>query len=289
MFPYVEEHKFFCDYWFLTRWCNKVREFGALLATHGFLEDAEDVFQLCRHEVVQALEELVLTGRPAARRSARRTGRRSSRGRKELLGELGEWTPPPALGAMPEATNDPARVMLWGVTPERVQEWARAEEGGGRAAGAAASPGVVEGPARVVIDVDQIADVRDGEILVCPITSPAWAPIFPNDHGDRHRHRRRHVARGDRLPRVRAAGGRRDRPRDGADPTGQRIRVDGTAGVRSRSSTGTGDRSHPSARRTCAPPTPRVRRQEREPRRAARGGIPVPPGFAVARAPTVRS
>ena len=35
----------------LTRWWNKVREFGALLARHGFLEDGEDVFQLSRHEV----------------------------------------------------------------------------------------------------------------------------------------------------------------------------------------------------------------------------------------------
>ena len=33
VFPYVEEHKFFCDYWFLTRWWNKLREFGALLAS----------------------------------------------------------------------------------------------------------------------------------------------------------------------------------------------------------------------------------------------------------------
>ena len=39
VFPYVEEHKFFCDYWFLTRWWNKIREFGGLLAEHGFLED----------------------------------------------------------------------------------------------------------------------------------------------------------------------------------------------------------------------------------------------------------
>ena len=46
VFPYVEEHKFYCDYWFLTRWWNKVREFGALLADHGFLEDREDVFHL---------------------------------------------------------------------------------------------------------------------------------------------------------------------------------------------------------------------------------------------------
>ena len=35
VFPYVEEHKFFCDYWFLTRWWNKVREYGALLARQG--------------------------------------------------------------------------------------------------------------------------------------------------------------------------------------------------------------------------------------------------------------
>ena len=61
MFPYVEEHKFYCDYWFLTRWWNKVREFGALLAEHGFLADGEDIFQLSRHEVASALDELVLT------------------------------------------------------------------------------------------------------------------------------------------------------------------------------------------------------------------------------------
>ena len=61
MFPYVEEHKFFCDYWFLTRWWNKIREFGALLARNEFLEDGEDVFQLSRYEVASALDELVLT------------------------------------------------------------------------------------------------------------------------------------------------------------------------------------------------------------------------------------
>ena len=38
-----------------------MREFGALLAKHDFLEDGEDVFQLSRHEVMEALEELVLT------------------------------------------------------------------------------------------------------------------------------------------------------------------------------------------------------------------------------------
>ena len=46
VFPYVEEHKFYCDYWFQSRFFNKVREFGALLAQHGFLEDGEDIFNL---------------------------------------------------------------------------------------------------------------------------------------------------------------------------------------------------------------------------------------------------
>src|SRR5207342_1912137 len=43
VFPYVEEHKFYCDYWFQSRFFNKVREFGALLAKHQFLEEGEDI------------------------------------------------------------------------------------------------------------------------------------------------------------------------------------------------------------------------------------------------------
>ena len=99
VFPYVEEHKFYCDYWFQSRFFNKVREFGALLAKHGFIEEGEDIFHLSRHEAMEALEELSLTwstGGPRAR--ARTTGRRSWRAASELLERLGEWTPPPALG-----------------------------------------------------------------------------------------------------------------------------------------------------------------------------------------------
>ena len=67
VFPYVEEHKFYCDYWFLMRFYNKIREFGALLARNGYLADGEDIFMLSRHEAQMALEELCLmwaTGGP---------------------------------------------------------------------------------------------------------------------------------------------------------------------------------------------------------------------------------
>ena len=93
VFPYVEEHKFFCDYWFLTRWWNKLREFGALLARHGFLEDAEDVFQLGRHEVAQALDELVLTWATGGTPLGPAHWPPIVARRKELLERLGELSP----------------------------------------------------------------------------------------------------------------------------------------------------------------------------------------------------
>ena len=231
VFPYVEEHKFFCDYWFLTRWWNKIREFGALLTRNGFLEDVEDVFQLSRYEVGSALDELVLTWATGGVALGPKHWPPIVARRKEILKKLGEWTPPPAIGVTPEAVTDPMTIMLWGVTTERVQEWARQQEGGSVLNGAAASPGVVEGVARVVRSPDQIGDVRDGEILVCGSTSPAWAPIFSKiratvtDVGGVMSHAAI-VAREYGLPAVVGTGRATSEIR-----TGQTIRVDGTEGT----------------------------------------------------------
>ncbi|HET6869938.1 MAG TPA: PEP-utilizing enzyme, partial [Solirubrobacteraceae bacterium] len=231
VFPYVEEHKFFCDYWFLTRWWNKIREFGALLARNDFLEDGEDVFQLSRYEVASALDELVLTWATGGVPLGPKHWPPIAARRKELLKKLNDWTPPPAIGVTPEAVTDPMTIMLWGVTTERVQEWARQVEGGTTLNGAAASPGVVEGAARVVKSVDQIGDVRDGEILVCGSTSPAWAPIFSKiratvtDVGGVMSHAAI-VAREYGLPAVVGTG-----RATAAIRTGQTIRVDGTEGT----------------------------------------------------------
>jgi len=215
----------------LTKWWNKIREFGALLAQHGFLDDGEDVFQLSRHEVASALDELVLSwatgGQPAGPQHWPPIAAR----RKQILDRLAAWTPPPALGVTPEAVTDPMTIMLWGVTTERVQEWARQQDGGRALNGAAASPGTVEGIARVVRSVDEVADIRDGEILVCGSTSPAWAPIFSKiratvtDVGGVMSHAAI-VCREYGLPAVVGTGSATARI-----TTGQMIRVDGSAGV----------------------------------------------------------
>ena len=231
VFPYVEEHKFYADYWFLTSWWNTIRQFGALLAEHGFLEDGEDVFQLSRLEVYSALDELLLTWSTGGVPRGPKYWPPIVARRKEMLERLAEWTPPPAVGAVPDAVVDPALIMLWGVTTQRVHAWSRAAEDGSELTGTAASPGTVEGIARVVKTVQQISDVREGEILVCSITSPAWAPIFSKiiaavtDIGGVMSHAAI-VCREYALPAVVGTGRATSQIK-----TGQRIRVDGTAGT----------------------------------------------------------
>ena len=232
VFPDVEEHKFYCEYWFQAHWFNKVREFGALLARHGFLADADDVFHLKRYEVAEALDELCLSwshgGRPLGPTHWPPIAAR----RRDLIAKLAAWRPPPALGTMPaQPINDPISVMLWGITPERLQSWAAATEGDRAVNGAAASPGVFEGPARVVRTVAEIVDVQPGDVLVATVTSPAWAPIFSKigaavtDIGGIMSHAAI-VCREYGVPAVVGTG------RATAEiKTGDRVRVDGSAGT----------------------------------------------------------
>lgn len=52
--------------------------------------------------------------------------------------------------------------------------------GGRRLLGDCASPGMVEGVARVIFDPAMDAGLEPGEILVAPYTDPAWTPLFPS-------------------------------------------------------------------------------------------------------------
>ena len=83
-------------------------------------------------------------------------------------------------GARPGArgAQRPGRADAVGHHPgdHRVLAASRAEDDEVR--GYAASSGVVEGTARVLRDVNEIGAIRDGEILVCPVTAPSWGPVF---------------------------------------------------------------------------------------------------------------
>jgi pyruvate,water dikinase len=179
VFPFIEDHNFYVEHWMHTVFWNKMREIGALLVERGQFDDGDDVFFLNRHELAQLLYDVAdawAVGVPLRRPAG---WRKTVAHRKEVLEALRQWPAPPALGAPPETVTDPFAIMNYGITSERVREWL----GGGPADGAAltgiaGSPGVVEGPARVIRSEKELGDVRDGEILVCPITAPSWGPVF---------------------------------------------------------------------------------------------------------------
>jgi phosphohistidine swiveling domain-containing protein len=235
VFPYVENHSFYVDHWYLTVFWNKVREFGALLASRRFLKAADDIFYLRHDEAHEALHELRLgwsSGDAGAAVGPRHWPGVVER-RKSIHEALRRWVPPVAVGAAPEALDDPVTIMLFGVTPERVQGWLKSADGTGAAtlSGVAASPGVAEGRARVVSDPSQLAQVEDGEILVAASTSPSWTPVFGRvsavvvDIGGIMSHAAI-VAREYGLPTVVGTGSATK-----TIQTGDRIRVDGDAGI----------------------------------------------------------
>jgi pyruvate, water dikinase len=234
VFPYVEGHKFYCEHWYTNLFFNKIREFGALLAKHGFFADTEDVFQLTHFELESAIVDLMTswsTGSPP--RGPQHWPAKVAE-RRAALKLWARQETAPALGPVPEIIDDPAIVMLWGITRESLDAWLAAEDGGKDSSeirGFAASSGVAEGPARVVRSVEEIARLQPGDILVCQVTNPTWAPIFQkiagavSDIGGSMSHAAI-VAREYGLPAVVGTGSATSRIKDG-----QLIRVDGGRGV----------------------------------------------------------
>jgi pyruvate,water dikinase len=233
VFPYVEDHKFYCEHWFTTRFFKKIREFGALLERQGVLDEGEDVFHLQHYEIDQALVDVMLAWAAGVPPVGAAHWKPIVRERKEIVERLKGWNAPPALGPLPESIEDPAVQMLWGITSETLAIWSRdpATVGDNQLTGFAASPGVVEGIARVLRDVNEIGLMQEGEILVCPVTAPSWGPVFGkiraavSDIGGTMSHAAI-VAREYGMPAVVGTGQATSRIR-----TGQRLRVDGNLGI----------------------------------------------------------
>jgi len=231
VFPYVENHNFYVEHWSHSVIWRKMKELGAVFAKEGFLDAPEDIFYLRRHEVPDALFDLYHSwAAPAPARGPHYWPPIVAR-RKGIVEALNTWKPSPALGVPPEVVTEPFTIMLWGITSDSIANWL----GGGASEdgslnGMAASPGVEEGPARVIFGPDQINEVLDGEILVAPLTAPSWAPIFGKikatvtDTGGMMSHAAI-VCREYGLPAVTGTGFATSTIK-----TGQRIRVDGSNG-----------------------------------------------------------
>jgi pyruvate,water dikinase len=233
VFPYVENHNFYVEHWAHSVIWRKMRQLGGVFVEAGFFADADDVFFLKRDEVNEAIWDMYSAWAVGTKARGPAYWPRELDRRKGILDTLRQWSPPPALGEPPEVITEPFTIMLWGITSDSIGMWLGAgdAEDGGDLHGFAASPGVAEGPARVIQTADEINMVQEGEILVAPLTAPSWAPIFNKigatvtDIGGMMSHAAI-VCREYGLPAVTGtAFGTKN------ITTGQRIRVDGSAGT----------------------------------------------------------
>ena len=233
VFPFVENHKFYCEHWYTTRFFKKIREFGQLLLRYGVVDEADDIFHLHYTEAMLALSTVMTSWAAGSPPVAADHWKPIIARRKQILEKLADWSAPPALGPIPESIEDPALQMLWGITSETLASWSRDPEelDENQITGYAASPGVVEGVARVLKNVNDIGLMQEGEILVCPVTNPSWAPVFGkikaavSDIGGTMSHAAI-VAREYGMPAVVGTGQATQRIK-----TGQRLRVDGDSGI----------------------------------------------------------
>ncbi len=183
IYDYAENHLFWVEHWFHTIVFEKMREFGRLFVRYGMLNEVDDLFLFNRFEIPMIIEDLVTAWALGENVPPRAEyWKRKAEKRKKILEAARNWTPPPALGTVPEEIAEPFTVMLWGITSEKVSEWIKGvtyrPEEVTEIKGFAASAGVIEGKARVIRFLDEIDQVQEGEILVCPNTNPSWAPVF---------------------------------------------------------------------------------------------------------------
>ncbi|MDE3205623.1 MAG: hypothetical protein KGQ66_15560 [Acidobacteriota bacterium] len=179
VFPYVENHNFYIEHWTMSVTWRKLRELGAVLAKEGFLDDAEDVVLIRRDEMDEALWDLYSAWAVNAPAAGPTYWPPKLARRKRIVEAFRQWKAPRALGIPPEVVTEPFTIMLWGITSDSVRNWLGTGEDASGLTGMSASPGVAEGPARLVFSAEDIGSVQDGEILVAPITAPSWAPVFP--------------------------------------------------------------------------------------------------------------
>lgn len=201
-----------------------------LVAKSG--SEPDDIFLIKRDEIDELLYDLYSAWAVGAEPRGPVYWPREIERRRRILDTLEDWSPPRALGNPPEVVTEPFTIMLWGITTESIETWLGSEDDDGSdLSGFAASPGVVEGTARVLTSAEELDQLEQGEILVAPITAPSWAPVFGRitaavtDIGGVMSHAAI-VCREYGLP---AVTGTAYGTRDVTD--GMRLRVDGNAGT----------------------------------------------------------
>jgi phosphohistidine swiveling domain-containing protein len=159
-----EDHTYYCDLYVgaMGRWI--LQEFGRRFAQAGSIDDAEDIYFLHPNEIRKAAIPMrKINLRPYVER------------RKTVWEENMKIEPVPFFGDISQAQDvvrsDPTLLVSTQIPVVRKELKADLY-------GAASAPGSFQGIARVIMNVDQISELKPGEILVAPGTSTSWMVVF---------------------------------------------------------------------------------------------------------------
>lgn len=163
MAPLTPDHHFYIDQGTNAHLRVVLICIGNKLVEAGALDDPEDIVFLRYNELRYLIGDLegfdarsIVTQRKAERAEAEKIKPR-------------DW-----IGTATESQLEFPYLSLWGF-PDRLD----IEQGGVETVtGIGASPGVVEGTAKVVSSIDEFDEVKEGDVLVCQMTNPAWTPLF---------------------------------------------------------------------------------------------------------------
>jgi rifampicin phosphotransferase len=140
-----------------------VLRIGEALVSGAVIAEPDDVFFLSRDEALSALTAGATPGTidVAARRAMRQ--------------EQARLVPPPFVGRV-----HPFLRRLWAAMPRML---GAAPSDTAVVSGVPASPGRASGPVRLVRGPEDFDEFQPGEILVAPLTAPAWTPLFTRAAG----------------------------------------------------------------------------------------------------------
>ena len=169
MNPLTPDHHFYIDQGANARVRLVALAIGRKLVEAGTLDDPEDVIFLRYNEL-----RLLMADQSAF------DARELVSDRRDEHEDAYRIRPRSWVGTATEEALAFPYNALWGF-PDKFYAGEPATTGEVR--GLAASPGVVEGPARYVTSLDEFDQVQEGEILVCRMTNPAWVVLFTKISG----------------------------------------------------------------------------------------------------------
>jgi pyruvate,water dikinase len=217
MNPLTPDHHFYIDQGTNARLRMVLIAIGKKLVEAGLIDDPEDVMFLHYNEL-----RLLMTN-PAAVDARTLISQRRDEYEQAYQIRPREWVGTATKTALAFPYN-----ALWGFPEKFYREPPKKT---GEVKGLAASPGVIEGLARNVASLEQFDQVKEGEILVCRMTNPAWVVLFTKivglvtDAGGVTSHPAV-VSREFGIPAVVGTSNSTERIK-----TGDRIRVNGSTGV----------------------------------------------------------